>query len=84
MRFLELDVRTARIVHGYDEHNREIVEEVNDPEYMTKLITVERIQSISEQYVLVTGSHGRIMYWEYRDSMAALRDRLEKAGLILP
>lgn len=84
MKFLELEVRTALVVHGYDEHNREIIEEVNEPNYMTKFVTIERIQSISEQYVLVTGSHGRIMYWEYRGTMEELRDRLEKAGVMLP
>lgn len=38
----------------------------------------------SEQYLLVTGSHGRIMYWEYRGSMDELRGRLAEAELMLP
>lgn len=84
MKFLELDVRTALVVHGYDENDREVVEKVDEPEFMTKLIAIERIQSISEQYVLVTGSHGRIMYWEYRGTMGELRARLAEAGLMLP
>ncbi|QIL90535.1 hypothetical protein GNX18_12775 [Microbulbifer sp. SH-1] len=84
MKFLELEVRTALVVHGYDENNREIVEKVDEPEFMTKLIAPTRIQSISEQYLLVTGSHGRIMYWEYRGSMDELRGRLAEAGLMLP
>ena len=81
--FLELEVRTALIVHGYDENNREISERVDEPNFMTKLVSTERIQSISEQYVLVTGSHGRIMYWEYRETMEELRGRLAEAGLML-
>ncbi len=84
MKFLELEVRTALIVHGYGDNNREITEPVNDPNFVTKLVAIERIQSISEQYVLVTGSHGRIMYWEYRGSMDELRGRLAEAGLMLP
>ncbi|MCA0899851.1 MULTISPECIES: hypothetical protein [Microbulbifer] len=84
MKFLELDVRTALVVHGYDENNQEIIEQVNEASFMTKLIAIERIQSISEQYILVTGSHGRIMYWEYRDAMEQLRGRLAEAGLVIP
>ncbi|WGL15136.1 hypothetical protein PVT68_10150 [Microbulbifer bruguierae] len=84
MKFLELEVRTALIVHGYDEHNREITEQINDPAFANKLIALERIQSVSEQYVLVTGSHGRIMYWEYRGTLEQLRGRLAEAGLMLP
>ncbi|MBY6211249.1 hypothetical protein KUV95_06760 [Microbulbifer agarilyticus] len=84
MKFLELDVRTALVVHGYDENNQEVVEQVNEASFMTKLIAIERIQSVSEQYILVTGSHGRIMYWEYRDTMEQLRGRLAEAGMVLP
>nr|WP_010133746.1 hypothetical protein [Microbulbifer agarilyticus] len=84
MKFLELDVRTALVVHGYDQDNQEIVEKVNEPSFLTKLIAIERIQSVSEQYILVTGSHGRIMYWEYRETMDRLRGRLAEAGMILP
>ncbi|TLM74308.1 hypothetical protein ACONUD_16885 [Microbulbifer harenosus] len=84
MKFLELEVRTALVVHGYDENNREIVEKVDEPEFKTKLIAPTRIQSISEQYLLVTGSNGRIMYWEYRGSMDELHGRLAEAGLMLP
>ena len=84
MRFIEMEVRTALIVHGFDESNREIVEAVKEPDYMRKLVAIERIQSVSDQYVLVTGSHGRIMYWEYRGTMEKLRGRLAEAGQLIP
>ena len=84
MKFLELEVRTALVVHGYNDNNRELTEAVNEQTFTTKFIAIERIQSISEQYVLVTGSHDRLMYWEYRGSMEELRGRLAEAGLMLP
>ena len=84
VKFLELEVRTALVVHGYDKNNREIAEKLNETEFMTKLVAIERIQSVSEQFVLITGSHGRVMYWEYRGTMEELRGRLAEAGLILP
>lgn len=83
MKYLEVTVRTAYIVHGFDEDNREIREPGND-DFMTKLVAIERTQSISEQYLLVSGSHGRMMYWEYRDGLASLRERLAAAGLMQP
>jgi len=81
--FLELEVRSALIVHGFDNDNREIIEEVREPNYTKKLIAVERVQSLSEQYILVTGSHGRLMYWEYRETFASVRQQLATAGLLL-
>lgn len=73
MKFIELEVRTAFIVHGFDESNKEIVENVNEDKFVNKLISIERIQSITEEYVLVTSSHTRVMYWEYNCSMQGKR-----------
>ncbi|MDR5866117.1 hypothetical protein [Halomonas koreensis] len=83
MAFIELDVRTAYVVHGFDDHHREIRETVDEPDFMTKLVAIERIQSISERYILVTGSHGRVMYWEYRGEMARVKETLAGAGHLL-
>ena len=80
MKYLEIEVKTAFTVHGFDENNQEIVETVNEADYMKKLVSIERIQSISEQYLLVTSSHGRVMYWEYKGTMAELTDRLIAGG----
>lgn len=82
-KFLELEVRTAFIVHGFDDSNQEIVEEVNEPAYMKKLIALERIQSLSEQYILVTGSHGRVMYWEYKSTFESVKRQLAESELLL-
>jgi len=81
--FITLNVRTASVVHGVDEHRREIVEEVGEVDFVTKVIAVARIQSISEKHLLVTGSHGRVMYWEYDASMDEVTARLSAAGLLI-
>ncbi|MDN6860543.1 hypothetical protein QO207_28465 [Pseudomonas sp. CAN2814] len=83
MSFISLKVRAAFIVHGYDEHNREVIEQVSDPDFVEKLVRIERIQSISEKYVLVTASDGRLAYWEYAEDFAALKARLKAAGLLV-
>jgi hypothetical protein len=51
--------------------------------FVEKLLLIERIQSITEKYILVTSSHGRVMYWEYEGGFAALKQKLSTAGLIV-
>ncbi|MCB0744028.1 MAG: hypothetical protein H6613_10155 [Ignavibacteriales bacterium] len=83
MKYIDIKVKTAFIVHGFDETNQEIIENINDDKYMRKLISIDRIQSISEDYILVTSSHQRVMYWEYDDTLENLKQKLDSAGLIL-
>ncbi|TKF72366.1 hypothetical protein FCV62_22495 [Vibrio kanaloae] len=83
MKFIELDVKTAFIVHGFDENNQEVIEDVSDEAFVKKLISIDRIQSISEEYVLVTSLHTRVMYWEYNCSMDELTEKLKTAGLLI-
>lgn len=73
--FIELEVKTAIIVHGFDNQNNEIQEHVNESGFMKKIIAIERIKSISEKYLLVTSSHGRIMYWEYKGSIDEIKQK---------
>jgi len=83
MKFISLRVRNAFVFHGYTPDNQEIVEEVHDADFVDKLIAVDRIQSLTEKYLLVTSSHGRVMYWEYEDTLASVRERLAAAGLVV-
>jgi len=83
MKFILLRVRPSLVVHGYTPDNAEIVEHADDAPFADKLVAVERIQSISDRYVLVTGSHGRVTYWEYEGGFDELRRRLDQAGLLV-
>ncbi len=83
VKFITLNVKTAIIVHGFNEHNEELTESVTEDEFVSKMIALHRIQSISEQYLLVTGSHGRMMYWEYEGDMAGLAKRMAAADLLV-
>lgn len=56
---------------------------MNEDKFFKKLISVERIQSISEEYVLVSSSHTRVIYWEYNCSIQALAEKLKQSGLII-
>ncbi|MDN3576149.1 hypothetical protein QWZ03_05135 [Chitinimonas viridis] len=83
MTFIHLKVRAAMLVHGYDSQQQEIVEHAAATEFAEKLIRIERIQSITERYLLVTGAFGRMMYWEYAEDFATVKQRLDAAGLLL-
>jgi hypothetical protein len=83
MKFITLRVRNALVMHGYTADNKEIVEEVNDEAFVDKLIAVDRIQSATQRYVLVTSSHGRALYWEYEGGLEALTGRFAAAGLAI-
>lgn len=84
MKFILIRVRNSLVMHGYDDKNVEIVEEVKDEQFVEKLIAVDRIQSVSEKYLLVTSSHGRVLYWEYDSDLATIKARLMVAGLVVP
>jgi hypothetical protein len=69
-------------MHGYADDNSEIIDEVEDEDFVEKLIAIERIQSVSEKYILVSSSHGRVLYWEYEGNLASITTRLTNAGLV--
>jgi hypothetical protein len=79
--FISVRVRNALVLHGYTDDNQEVVETVSDQPFVEKLLAVSRLQSVSEQYLLVTSSHGRVMYWEYEGGLADIRARLQAAGV---
>lgn len=70
MSFIKVSVKTATIVHGYDSHNQEISEDVKEESFTTKLLAIDRLLSVSENFLLVSGSHGRVMYWEYEGGLS--------------
>lgn len=82
-KFISLQIRNCRIVHGYAQDNTEIVETVEGEQFAEKLIAIDRIRSATEQYLLVTSSHERVMYWEYQGGLGALKARLDAAGLVI-
>jgi hypothetical protein len=82
-KFIRVTTGNYLIVHGFDANNKEIIEEVNVAEKTVKIVAIKRIQSISEKYLLVTGSHGRMMYWEYEESFEDLQKQLSYNSLLV-
>ncbi|MBB6001624.1 hypothetical protein [Arcicella rosea] len=82
-KFIQVTTGNYLIVHGFDANNKEIIEEVIVTEKMVKIVAIKRIQSISAKYILVTGSHGRMMYWEYEESFEDLQKQLSYNSLLI-
>lgn len=82
-KFIALRVRNALVLHGYTADNEEILHEAAAAAFADKLIAIDRIQSATEQTLLLSAPHGRAMYWEYEGGLAALRDRLAAAGCVI-
>jgi hypothetical protein len=80
--FVELLVSDQIIWHGYDDQNEEILQEVTEQPTTSKIVALSRIQSISENYVLVSMGFGRFAYWKYHDGYEQLKTRLQKSGLL--
>lgn len=81
LKYIELDVKNALIFHGYDSENKPIEECIVEESFVRKLICVDRIRSISEQYLLVTGPDGREMYWEYKGTLDEVKVKLQSIGV---
>ena len=76
MDFIELTVKNHVILHGFDNQNQEILEEVEVDSAAKKLIAIHRILSVSEKYVLVAYAYDRIIYWEYEESYNKVKKHL--------
>ncbi|WP_237274439.1 hypothetical protein [Tenacibaculum ovolyticum] len=76
-KFIEIIVQNHQILHGFDENNKEIIENVIEAQPTKKYLSVDRIQSISEKYILTSYGFNRLIYWEYKDSYDALKQKLE-------
>lgn len=74
--FIEITVQNHLISHGFDEHHKEIIEEVVADKPTKKFLSVDRIQSVSEKYILTTYGYGRLVYWEYEGSYEELKQKL--------
>ncbi|WP_034043213.1 hypothetical protein [Wocania ichthyoenteri] len=76
MKFIELTLGNHIIVHGYDNDNKEITEEVSVDNFSKKIVAVSRIKSVSEKYVLTDYIDGRWIYWEYEEAFEDVKKTL--------
>lgn len=76
MKFIELTLGSHMISHGYDANNKEILEHVNVEGFSKKVVSISRIKSLSEKYILTDYLDGRWIYWEYAEDFETLKKTL--------
>ncbi len=76
MAFIEVTVQNHQILHGFDQDNKEIIEEVIVDQATKKLINVDRILSVSPKFILTSYACNRIIYWEYHEDYDQVRNML--------
>jgi len=75
-KFIELNLGSHIVVHGFDDTNTEITQEVKEEGFSKKIIAITRIKSISEKYILTDYADGRWIYWEYEEDYEELKKKL--------
>ncbi len=75
--YIELPVRVHSVIHGYDNDNQLIIESIGEKQFINKLIAIRRIESVSQEYLLVKLTHGRVAYWEYDESYEVVASKLK-------
>ncbi len=78
LEFIELTLGNHRISHGYDKDHQEIIEEIKADKFSKKLVSISRIKSVSEQFILTDYLDGRWIYWEYLEDYEYVKSRLIK------
>lgn len=81
-KFIRARVKDYVVMHGYDSKNKEVEEVVTQEKFVDKLISIERIMSISEKFILTTYADGRIIYWEYEGGLKKISMELKRAKLL--
>jgi hypothetical protein len=81
-KFIRVRVKNYVVMHGYDEDNKEIEESVEQDSYQEKLVAIDRIQSVSEMYILTTYAGNRLIYWEYEGGLKSLAGQMIESGLL--
>jgi len=76
MKFIELTLGSYIISHGYDTKNVEKLQHVNSDTFSKKIISVSRIKSVSEKYILTDYVDGRWIYWEYEENFEDVKKAL--------
>ena len=75
-RFIKLNLGDFIISNGYDKDNREIKEHVKVERFSRKIISVDRIKSLSKKYILIDYLDGRWIYWEYKEDYNTIKNKL--------
>lgn len=83
VKYISIRIRPDRVFHGYDENRTLIVDKMPASAFVEKVIKIERILSVTEDYIFIETPHDTVQTWEYEGDLAEIKRRLAKAGVLI-
>ncbi|MGK9218608.1 hypothetical protein KXR81_21025 [Brucella intermedia] len=81
MAYVSAEIRASKVYHGYDEDRKAVVDDLDTREFVTKLIKVSRILSVTEDYIFIECPHNTVQTWEYKGTLEDFRLKLRRVGV---
>ncbi len=81
MAYITAKIRALKVYHGYDEDRKAVVDDLDAVGFVTKLIKVSRILSVTEDYIFIECPHNTVQTWEYKGTLEDFRLKLHQAGV---
>ncbi|MCR0983832.1 hypothetical protein [Roseomonas populi] len=83
MNYISARIRPDRVFHGYDAERKLVVDKMPAQDFVEKVIKVDRILSVTEDYIFIECPHDTVQTWEYEGDLADIKRRLAAAGLLI-
>lgn len=83
MKYISAHIKAAQVFHGYSDDRQLIVDDVPADGFVEKLIQIDRILSITANYIFIKCPHDTVQTWEYKGGFDAMKKRLASAGLLI-
>ncbi|QRM36150.1 hypothetical protein JO965_46230 (plasmid) [Microvirga sp. VF16] len=81
MKYISARVRPTKVYHGYDADRTLIIDDLPPRDYVEKVIKVDRILSVTEDYIFIECPHDTVQTWEYEGSLSDIKSQLRAAGM---
>jgi hypothetical protein len=83
MKFISARIRPVKVYHGYDGDRTSIIDEMPSREFAEKVIRVDRILSVTEDYLFIECPHSTAQTWEYEGSLNDIKTQLRAVGMLI-
>lgn len=83
MKFISARIRPIKVYHGYDADQTSIIDEIPAREFVEKVIRIDRILSVTEDYLFIECPHNTAQTWEYEGSLHDIKTQLRAAGMLI-
>ncbi len=83
MKYISARIRPIKVYHGYSGDRQPIIDDLPPREFVEKVIKVERILSLTEDYIFIECPHDTVQTWEYEGSLSDIKSKLRAAGMLI-